>query len=226
MEPLEIRENEVFETLRKLKSFNFVVIGGYAVNAYATLPRFSADCDIVIENGTDLVRIEEALLEFGYKRMKSKVQGTEFVRYIKPLTFPFKVSFDIMIGKVIDRQTNTSIPAKWIFTNSAVRLLKGKTIREELNLRIINLDALFVIKMISCRPTDIRDLFMLATLVKDKGWIKQQIESLYNFDKRFKKVKTEINSKQFRDGLQGAYGLLDDQIFEKSKAEIIALGVQ
>jgi len=49
MELLQIREKEIFETLKKIKKSEFVVIGGYAVNAY-TLPRFSVDCDIVIKD--------------------------------------------------------------------------------------------------------------------------------------------------------------------------------
>jgi len=62
MENLQLREKEIFETLKKIKNSNFVVIGGYAVNAY-TLPRFSVDCDIVIKDRKELEKIEEALLE-------------------------------------------------------------------------------------------------------------------------------------------------------------------
>ena len=46
---LQLREKEIFETLKKMNNFKFVIIGGYAVNAY-TLPRFSVDCDIVIKD--------------------------------------------------------------------------------------------------------------------------------------------------------------------------------
>ena len=225
MDPLEIRENEVFETLRRLSKFDFVIIGGYAVNAY-TLPRFSIDCDVVIESSAELAKIEKVLLEFGYEKAKLKAASTEYVRYIKPLAPPFKISFDIMIGKVTDRQTKASISADWIFKNSEIRTLKGKTIREELKARILNLDALFVIKMVSCRSTDIRDIFMLAPLIKDREWVRQEISALYNFKDRFNKVKAKIISKQFRDGLQGVYGLLDNQMFEKSKNVILALGDQ
>ena len=42
----QIREDEIFKTLKKILKYSFVLIGGYAVNAY-TLPRFSIDCDIV-----------------------------------------------------------------------------------------------------------------------------------------------------------------------------------
>ena len=49
MEKLQLREKEIFETLKKICKFKFVVIGGYAVNPY-TIPRFSVDCDIVIKD--------------------------------------------------------------------------------------------------------------------------------------------------------------------------------
>ena len=222
MEPLQLREEEVFETLKRLKGSKFVVIGGYAVNAYA-LPRFSVDCDIVIEDHTELDNIEKILLAFGYERKELAKTG-DFARYEKRLSKSFKVSFDVLIKEVFDRQTNIRISADWIFKNSANRALKGKTIAESLKLRIIDIDALFVMKMISCRPTDIRDLFMMATSIKDKNWVKNEVASRYDFDGRLRKVKEKITSKEFKDGLQGVYGLIDKQTFEKSVNAIVTLG--
>ena len=65
----QLREKEIFETLRKLKDRNFVLIGGYAVNAY-TLPRFSVDCDIVIYKD-DLESIAKDLLVHNCDSMHS-----------------------------------------------------------------------------------------------------------------------------------------------------------
>lgn len=222
MDLLQLREKEVFETLKKLKGFRFVIIGGYAVNAY-TLPRFSVDCDIVIKDKAELNSVEKALLEFGYKK-KVSIKTDNFASYEKKLADYFKVRFDVFIGEVVDRQTKVSIPADWIFKNSEIRSLKGKTIMEELKIRIINIDALFVMKMISCRSTDIRDIFMMTMAIKDKLWIKTEISSRYDFDNRFTKVEEKITSKQFRNGLQGIYGLIDNQTFEKSINAIIILG--
>ena len=58
MEQLQLREKEIFETLKNIKKNKFVIIGGYAVNAY-TLPRFSVDCDILIKDHKELLKIEE-----------------------------------------------------------------------------------------------------------------------------------------------------------------------
>src|SRR4030042_1469229 len=132
---LQLREKEIFETLKRIKKFKFVILGGYAVNAY-TLPRFSAD---------------------------------------------------------------------WVFDNSEIRTLRGKTITEELKLKIIDLDALFVLKFVSCRLTDIRDIFMLAPNIKNKEWVKEEILKKYDFNNLFLKVKEKIISKQFKDSLQGVY---------------------
>lgn len=44
-----LREQEIFRILKEISECEFVLIGGYAVNAYA-LPRFSVDCDIVIKD--------------------------------------------------------------------------------------------------------------------------------------------------------------------------------
>ncbi len=225
MDQLQVRERQIFETLKKLQGFRFVIIGGYAVNAY-TLPRFSVDCDIVIEDKVELNKIEKALLEFEYKKkaLPKTNNFVNFARYEKKLADYFLVSFDVLIGEVFDRQTKVSVSADWVFKNSEIRSLKGKTIVEELKVRIINIDALFVMKMISCRSTDIRDIFMIAMYIKDKLWIKAEISSRYDFDNRFRKVEQKITSKQFRNGLQGIYGLIDNQTFEKSINAIITLG--
>jgi hypothetical protein len=224
---LQIREKEIFETLKKISKFNFVVIGGYAVNTYSLLPRFSVDCDIVVKNKEELKEIEETLLDFSYiveenNRNKTSYYG-DFLRLEKDIVNGMKVSIDILINEVLDRQTNTAFSADWIFDNSEIKLLKGKTITEELKLRIINIDALFVLKFVSHRLTDIRDIFMIAPNIKDKRWVKQEISKKYDFDKLFFVIKEKITAKQFNDSLQGVYGIINEKVFEKHKKAILAL---
>ena len=184
MEQLQLREKEIFETLKRIKDFRFAVIGGYAVNAYA-LPRFSVDCDIVIEDDSELKEMEKSLKDFNYaKEQTSNINlpyHEEFRRYEKEIAKNFRVSIDIMIKNVSDRKTHALFTAEWIFKNSIMRLLKGKTIAEELRLRIINPDALIATKLVSCRNTDIRDVFMLITQAKDAEWIEQEVGKRRNF---------------------------------------------
>ena len=225
MDHLQLREKEVFEALKKIKKHRFVVIGGYAVNAY-TLPRFSVDCDIVIENNAEAKKIEESLKKSGYKKEENNAAAPyygDFARYGKEVIRNFKVSFDLMIGSVVDRHTKASFSAKWIFENSGIRLLRGKTISEDLKLRIVNLDTLIVMKFASCRNADIRDIFMLIPQAKDIDWIKEEVSKRYDFKNRFDKVKDKVTSAKFKDDLQGVYGYVDKKVFEKHRKAVLEI---
>ena len=65
---------------------------------------------------------------------------------------------------------------------------------------------------------------MLAPNIKNKEWVKEEISKKYDFDKLFLKVEEKITSKQFKDNLQGVYGIIDDKVFEKHKKAILELG--
>lgn len=227
MEQLQIREKEIFETLKKIKKSHFVVIGGYAINAY-TLPRFSVDCDIVIKDRKELKKIEDALLELGYRKEKNYSEEVpydgRFERFEKEIEKNFKVSIDILIGEVFDRDTKAKFSADWVFDNSSLRNLQGKTISEQLKLKIVNADALFTMKLISCRQTDIRDIFLLVNSVKDKKWVKEEVSERYDLSNRLTKTLSKINSKQFKDELQGVFGMVDNRTFERNKKLILELG--
>jgi len=224
MEKLQLRENEIFQTLKKIKDFKFVIIGGYAVNPY-TIPRFSVDCDIVLVDYPDLGRIEKELKKNDYKKepinkLNLPYHG-DFIRYEKNIQQDINASFDILIKTVYDRETKVKFDAKWIFDNSSQTLLKGKTINEKLKTKIININALFVMKFISCRESDIRDLFMLAIKCENPKWIKEEIQKRYDFYDRFNKIKDRINSKEFKDNLQGVYGKIDNITFDKYRKALL-----
>ncbi len=224
MDPLQLREKEIFEALKKIKACQFAVIGGYAVNAY-TLPRFSVDCDIVVGDYSVSRKIGSELDKSGFKVKSGKGFSYDgrFARYEKQIEKSFSVSVDILIGEVIDRQTGCIYSAQWVFDNSAIMRLRGKTITESLELRIIDMDALIVMKFICARLTDIRDVFMLLPNANDKDWIKEEISKRFDFEKAFNKVKVKITSAQFKNDLQGVFGYVDPKVFEKHKKAILGL---
>ena len=220
-----LREQEIFNTLRQLKDCRLAVIGGYAVNAY-TLPRFSVDCDIAVLDAGELHKIERILIDIGYKKEQHSGEAQysgSFARYEKNVGGNFSVSVDVLIENVTDRMTGASFSAEWVFQHSEKEHLKGKTITEELRLRIIDIDALIVMKMISCRATDIRDVFMMLPNAKDREWIKSEVSIRYSFKDRIMKIAEKVNSSQFKDGLSGVYGYFDPKVFEKHKKAILAL---
>lgn len=223
---LQLREKEIFETLKKIKDYKFVLIGGYAVNVY-TLPRFSVDCDIVVEDEQELKKIQKAVEEFGYvKKDISKLNFAykhEFIPYEKGIGNNFKVMMDILFNNIWERRTKAMFSAKWVFENASVMSLKGKTITEELKLRIINPDALIAMKFVSCRPNDIRDVFMLIVHAENLDWIRDEIRKRCNFKEKFERVKDKITSKEFKDDLQGVYGYIDERLFDKHKKNVLKL---
>lgn len=222
MELLQLREKEIFETLKKLAQFKFVVIGGYAANAYA-LPRFSLDCDILVKEADEARKIGVVLTKEGYSKKEADNYEGRFIRYEKRISSNFRVNLDILVREILDRQTNAVFSADWVFKNSALRLLKGKTIAEELKLRIINADTLIAMKSVSGRNPDIRDVFMLITKAEDFDWIRKEISERYDFAKCSEKIKKAVISKEFKDNLQGVYGYVDKKIFEKHKKKLLAL---
>lgn len=224
MNLFSIREQEIFDTLKQLKECDFVVIGGYAVNAY-TLPRFSVDCDIVVYK-EELYSIEKILVKFGYKKMdewNDNQYSGKFARFEKNLGNGIMVSVDVLIEEVTDRMTKAKFECEWIFRHSGKRALQGKTISEKLELNIINIDALLVMKIISCRATDIRDVFMMLPNAENIAWIKAEVSSRYNFNDRVLKIMEKATSKQFKDGLSGVYGYFEDNVFEKHKKAVLSL---
>ena len=80
-----------------------------------------------------------------------------------------------------------------------------------------------VMKLSSCRNTDIRDVFMLVIKAENTKWIKEEINKRYNFENKFNKLKDTIFSKKFRDNLCGVYGFIDEKTFERYKKAILGL---
>ncbi len=226
MELLQRREQEIFETLKKIQLHTFVIIGGYAVNAY-TLPRFSVDCDLVIDDKKEQEKIVTDLELLGYGKEeiinpKIPYHGS-FVRYVKNLPSNFKVSMDLLFGEVVDRQTKAGFTAKWVFNQSESRVLKGKTITENIKLLIINPEALVAMKVISCRINDIRDIFMLAPLIKNKKWVQEELAGQISIKAHFRKIVETVQSPEFKNNLQGVYGYIDQKTFEKHQQAVLAL---
>jgi len=216
MDTLQLRESEIFRILKKIKGVDFVLIGGYAANSYA-LPRFSVDCDIVLRK-KDVQNAKHILESEGYSIVAGGDDAPyygEFLRSEITIAETMRASVDMLIDKVSDRQSGVSFDADWIFENSERRTIIGKTITERINIRVINADALFVMKFISARTTDIRDIFMMVTSIKDFEWVRNEIGLRLNFEEQYGKIFEKISNKHFKDNLQGVYGYIDEKIFQK-----------
>ena len=97
----------------------------------------------------------------GYKEKKidqSTAYCGEFLCLTKKID-SYSIPFDILIGSVIDRNTQQRFPAEWIFDNSTIRVLKGKTFKEKLEAKILPIEAVET-------PLPIPDITPPATKIK------------------------------------------------------------
>jgi len=217
MDKLAAREKEVFRALETLtrSKCDFVVIGGYAVNAYA-LPRFSVDCDLVVlEDGAR--KVGKMLLSCGFHRVPALKHTTyaNFYRFEKEALPGLIAAFDVLMRKVYDRQSGTTFPASWVFSHSSVVSLPAKTFAGQSKVRVISADALFVMKFCCARATDIRDIFMLCDKVDDWKWVKAEIASRVNFMAQHKKIMRKVSGAEYKKDLGGVFGYAEPAAFEK-----------
>ncbi len=211
------REKFLFSVIEKLSGkADFVVIGGYAINAYV-LPRFSIDCDIVVQNKKVCAQIQKQLENSGFaERASGKLPYSgEFVTMAstEPAT-----TFDILSGAVEDRLSGTIFPAEMIFKNSSKRTIFGKGSPIQIKCRVVDPELLFLMKACPARTTDIRDLFMLSALKLDTGKILELAKEA-NAKIDTEKILSKIGSKGFLDALQGVHGKLPAEQYEKTLAK-------
>ncbi|MBI4210251.1 MAG: nucleotidyl transferase AbiEii/AbiGii toxin family protein [Candidatus Diapherotrites archaeon] len=208
------REKFLFSTLKHIsEKADFVVIGGYAINAYV-LPRFSIDCDIVVQNSKNAKKIQKLLENGGFsERAGGKLPyGGEFAAMASnepPATF------DILSQAVEDRLSGTIFPAKMIFENSSKKAIFGKGSPIQIKCRVVDPELLFLMKACPARSTDIRDLFMLSAIKLDIGKIRKMAKRI-NAKIDAEKILSKIGSRVFLNALQGVHGKLPPEQYEKT----------
>ena len=128
---IQDRERIVLETLEKIPKQNAVLIGGYAVNAYVP-PRFSIDCDLVILDNAKA--IEDTLKREGYtKEEAGEVPYGNYIRYVRQKE---KVSFDLLVNSVLDRESGVVFEAELFRKNSRKRVTVGRANPVRIEMRI------------------------------------------------------------------------------------------
>ncbi len=220
----EEREKFIFSLLEGLKGrVDFVVIGGYAINAY-TLPRFSVDCDLVVKDKKAMLAVKKILETNGFaKKATGTLPGYKGEFLCLATKKPVITTFDILASNVEDRITGTMFPAELIFKNSTKRTIFGKGSPTKIETRVADAEMLFVMKAVSCRKPDIRDVFMLASTKLDKEKILQITKEVPIPAESIEKITSKVNSKGFKDALQGVFGMLPEKQFETSKKKLLAL---
>lgn len=219
----EQREAETFRILNIIKEItrHSILIGGCALNAYSAFPRFSLDCDLVVI-ADDYGKIRDFLINDGFKEIEVKSDFARFEKKVRAM----KTGVDLMIDKIVDRQSGITFDFADITSGSKLVELKAKSNPSlKTEFRIASPEILFLMKLASFQRQDIRDAFMLSSYTLDKERIQALIQKYLSSDllkKRIKSLKKTIESREFRDSLQGVYGKLPEKFFKESKDRILA----
>lgn len=221
VEQFELREKEIFKILEKIKKFpRVVLIGGYALNAYIEFPRFSVDCDLIVLDCKDILKI---LKEEKFKIIEKQ---ESFVRCEKKVD-NIIIGIDFLIGKIIDRLSGITFEFSDIFQDSKIKEFLAKSDPKlKINFRTASPEVLFVIKFASLRKQDVRDIFMLSSYKLDRNKIKKLVKKYFPndlFETRKEELKKMIMSQEFINSIQGVYGKLPEDFLEKNKTHIINL---
>lgn len=211
-EDLTARESEVIRILSVLGggSGNFVVIGGYAINAL-TSHRFSVDCDIVTDS-KGMKEIGRVLSKEGYTVLsrvrKQSIYGVKMKKYVKQVSSR-KVSVEIFPREVSCRQTDGKWDFKLVVANSSKLRVVGLT--DSVETLVPKKELLIAMKIHAGRDTDLRDVTMLSeradwgtvkefTSCGDANRVRRQLESAI----------ATINKSEFASALKAEFGVRYD----------------
>jgi len=170
---MKIRENKIGEIIEliseKSKIFTkpkIITIGGYGLRAFISFSRFTRDCDFVLKKQKvwGLDQIKSWLPTDVSIEADQKEQNYGYLRIIKFLKFKgksIKLAIDFMEGQVRGRRKEEIIQIDNEFVKNAKRtkLLIGE---KEINLFVPSYLDYFILKVVSARPSDIRDIASLV----------------------------------------------------------------
>lgn len=170
---LTAREEEVGKLVKwlgdKTKGFEdpkLVLIGGYALRAYAPFSRATRDCDFVLGKGEPWhIDTIKRLLPRGMSiASEEKRDDYAFLRCLKVIRAgrqEAKISLDFMEGKVISRATNQEVFINQAFLDATAKatISIGPA---SVQMYVPTYADYLLLKIVSARPSDVRDIAALV----------------------------------------------------------------
>jgi hypothetical protein len=204
-----------------------VTVGGYALRAFTKFSRYTRDCDFVLKkmNGWNLDKIKKLLPEGLSIEAFEKRGKYGFLRCIKFLKINgrrAKISIDFMEGEVRGR-----IDKKVFFINDKF-LQKSKKAKiliagKDTEIFVPDYTDYLILKIMSARPSDIRDI---AILVWKKGIpkdLKERAEKALAYpeilEKSLKLIMVDISDKRFLDSWKGTF--VTKEFTEEIKEQVL-----
>jgi len=209
---LTAREAEIIRVLNVLTSQTkeFIVIGGYAVNAF-TSHRFSVDFDLVISE-KDLPLFGQILSNEGYARRRTvqrrRISDGKIQEYVK-LIGGRRVTADLFMDTMVCRQTGGPWSYELLKQNSFETNITGLT--DSAVARVPKRELLIAMKIHSARGADLRDVIMLS---ETAAWeAVAEFATCGAIQKVIKQVEDAIETickKDFQSALKAGFGLRSD----------------
>jgi hypothetical protein len=178
---MRLRENEIADIVERLfiKSEGFtkpklILIGGYALRTYIPFSRYTRDCDFALrkKNGWHLDKIKDWLdLSVEAFRKENRYGFLRFVKFLKAGKSNIKLSVDLMEGEIRGRTPEqiVLIDKDFIENSNKVKIRIGE---KELDIFVPSYTDFLISKIVSARPSDVRDVVALVW----KNGIPKQIE--------------------------------------------------
>jgi hypothetical protein len=228
---MSLREEEISRIIEQLskrtdgfESPKIVLIGGYALRAFTSLSRYTRDCDFVLKksDGWNLNKIRKLLPKDLTTETFEKRDSYGFLRCIKLLKAGVKISLDFMEGEVRGRTEEQIffITEKFLQKTKKVKIsIAEKTT----DIYVPDYTDYLILKLMSARPSDIRDIATLAWKngIPDnlKEEAKKKLAHPEIIEKNLKLIQEDISNKRFLDSWKGTF--VTTEFTEKTKEEVL-----
>lgn len=234
IELMALRERRIGELVERVrqKSKGFkkpptIVIGGYALRAYIPLSRYSRDCDFVLPKGRGwaIDTVAEWLGDLTIEA-KEKLESHGYLRLIELIPTGkrrIKISLDFMEGEIRGRTGERILIDKRFLLDS-----KESTIQiggAAVKIRVPSYPDYFLLKLVSARPSDIRDIVALVwqkglpgikVLTERVGKIVSESERLTG---KMDRIVADVSDPRFLDSWRGTF--ITEEFTEKDKERVL-----
>ena len=214
------REQRIAELIEavgdKSKGFTkppIVVIGGYALRAHVPFSRFSRDCDFAMPRQKDwsIDKIENWFPELSAET-KEKHGSYGFLRLIKIISGAgnrVKVSLDFMEGEVRGRKADSVLIDEDFIAQSMQTTIHVGDLT--IPAKVPSYEDYFILKLMSSRPSDIRDIVALVATkgIPDEARLQKRIARIVNkpeqLSENLELVLKDLSDPRFVDSWRGTF---------------------
>ena len=205
-----------------------ILIGGYGLRVFVPFVRSTRDCDFALRKD-DVWHLDEIKKWFAKEVLvdsleKKDVSGyMRCVELIKVNDRQAKVSLDFMEGEVTGRseRDRVKIDERFVADSKKTKIIVAD---KELEVRVPSYRDYFLLKIVSARPSDVRDV---ATLVWKNGvpeGLEERIKEVMPHPEVFKEKLAEsilpiMRDKRFLNSWKGMF--MTDEFDEETKKRVI-----